>query len=157
MARTPGIGLGDAGSTPATRMKPQRAVAVVGDPGAGKTSLIDRLALRLGWQTLAIDEYRKSGRDWPHLIRDLRRLDKPAFVESVLLSGEFRWVLARHDSRLLHVVCEESVRLQRVAHTPWAGLEPMVQDFRWRALMKVDATLPLTDHDVLEVLDWCIA
>lgn len=137
--------------------EPQRVIAVVGNAGVGKSSLIERLKSRLGWQSIGIDEARANGRDWPHLLRDIARLEKPTLVESVLLTGQYRWVLARHDSKMLLVTCEEPVRLERVAKMPWATRVPFVQDFRWREMRTVDTTAGVGVTEVDQIARWCAA
>ena len=92
-----------------------RVLAVCGQMGAGKTTLLDELNELLGWDRLSIDAERAAGRDWAELSARVRRLTKPAIVESVVLPAVYRTALKAQDTTIMLVTCDEDERKRRVA------------------------------------------
>lgn len=101
-----------------------RVVAVTGQPGTGKTQLIDALVPFLtGWQYLSIDEERARGGDWTTLAAAVAELDTRAIVESVTIPRPYAEALELHDTRYLVTICDEETRARRLEHrTPTGGL-----------------------------------
>jgi hypothetical protein len=90
-----------------------RIVAIVGRSGVGKTTVRRELAFALGWSSMGIDDHRRDGGGWHSLCEMLDVTTWPTLIESVAFPASYMRALARHDARLLEVVCSESDRLER--------------------------------------------
>jgi HNH endonuclease len=95
-------------------LAPCPTVAIVGEIGAGKSTLAVALGSHTGWPVLAIDEYRARFRTWTHLLEDLDAAG-PAVVESVAIPRGYRLRLIIRCALIVHVVCPEPERQRRIA------------------------------------------
>jgi ribose 1,5-bisphosphokinase PhnN len=103
-----------------------RAVAIIGQAGSGKTTLVDRLRGELlDWQVLGIDAEREAGGDWPTLIARVARLDRPAIIETVLGPTAYISALRQYDTLFVRVTCDEAIRQARLAERGWEKTEPI--------------------------------
>lgn len=94
-------------------LRPRPTIALVGEIGAGKSTLAALLSERTGWPVLAIDSYRARRAGWDELVADLA-LEGPAIVESVAVPSHYRLELIRRCALVVLVECAEPVRLQRL-------------------------------------------
>jgi hypothetical protein len=126
---------------------------VVGRTAVGKSMLVRMLNQELNWRVLSIDQ----AANWSVLVRQIKLLEQPAIIESVLMPRSYREALAMHSVRTLFVVCDERIRQDRLAAR--VGLH-RASDYRsaWpRALgpsRTVDATRPIPRSTLVALVAW---
>jgi|SRR6516165_4066214 len=124
-----------------------RIVAIVGKSDVGKTTVRRELERRLRWTSITVDHHRTLGAGWVSLLLQLDTVTWPVLVETIAFPPGYRDRLARHDSRVLEVVCDEGVRIGR------GGLETDTHfDYPWPEKRVIDTTNPV-DYD--ELAAWC--
>jgi broad-specificity NMP kinase len=117
-----------------------RIIAITGRVAVGKTTIARQLAARLDWQLLGIDRERSIGGDWSSLIAKVHRLTSPTIVESVIFPRDYQRALSTHETSLLHLTCDESVRRERLELRPDSRPSKPVPVPVWPRRRVVDTT-----------------
>lgn len=127
--------------------------AITGAVCVGKSTLARRLAAHLDWDLLSIDGQRGS---WPALLARVVSLEGPAIVESVLMPAAYKVALIKHQASLLHVVCDESVRRERMELRGEARSTGRPLDHRWPRMRTVDTTNGISPALVTSLEEWLL-
>lgn len=117
-----------------------RVIALIGAMGAGKSTIAEKMAAKLGdeWEVLSIDQERAEGGDWRTLVEKVKHLKHPAIIESVLLPPVYRAALREHDTTIIKVWCTERERRRRLSIR---GEHRVLKTERTLSHMKFDATV----------------
>lgn len=133
-----------------------RVVAVVGATSSGKSTLVRRLVAECGWPVLSIDEERRRGGGWFSLVAKARRIERPTFIESVLVPASYRSALALHDARSIVVTCDGPTRVQRMLDRgTYEGDRFRVPPITPRRF--VSTTEPVSGRELRDLLAWMVA
>lgn len=133
---------------------PVSVIALLGRAAVGKSTLAGALAAVTGWQHLSIDAERQAGGDWETFSAKVVGLRAPAITESNAFPIVYARALQRQRSVAVNVVCDESVRRQRII-----ARDGCVRPSRWYqrgGIPTVDTTNGVTQQlvaDVLALLD----
>ena len=77
---------------------PERIIALVGKPGAGKTTLGRKVSAQTSWPLVSIDDCGPAGSNrWPKMLARIAEAEGTVITESCVVPPMFRALLDRTD------------------------------------------------------------
>jgi dephospho-CoA kinase len=129
-----------------------RIIALVGKPGAGKTTLGRKVSSQTDWPLVSIDDCGPAGSNrWPKMLARIADTDGTVLTESCVVPPVFRALLERTDHKVIEITVGEAKRRARVRRRGDAGMDSRRVGYSVDSRVRSDAKEPVAE--VIAVAD----
>lgn len=120
---------------------PERIIALVGKPGAGKTTLGRKVSAQTGWPLISIDDCGPAGSNrWPKMLARIAEAEGTVLTESCVVPPIYRALLDRTDHMVIEITVAEAKRRARVRRRGDEGMDSPRPGYRVDGRVRSDAT-----------------